>query len=189
MNVHNQCIAEASIDIRNASQFNVNIKVVGFRVGINLDASYGYGYMQQIKPRSLAILCGATTRQRKQKYRMIEFGERVDGDLLVRLEKREISARFTMAQNQPKFPSHVFDFHDEAINISCVKWAIFVSNVRHAQINYHYSLCIFSCSHLQPLCSPIKWCLRRINSLLQFMALILIHSRPKCAFMAPDAEM
>lgn len=136
MDVAKQCIAEASIDIRNASQFNVNIKVVGFRVGINVDASYGYGYMQKIQPRSFAILCGTIPRQRKQKYRTIEFGERVDGDLLVRLEKREISARFTLAQSQPKFPSHVFELRDEAINISYVKWAIFVSNVQHAQIDF-----------------------------------------------------
>lgn len=129
MNRDEQCIAEASIDIRNASQFNVNIKVIGFRVGINLDGVYGHGYMRKIKPRSFAVLCGAIPRQRRQKYCTIEFGERADGDLLLRREKREISAKFTLAEDQPKFPSHVFDFRDETINISYVKWVIFVSDV------------------------------------------------------------
>lgn len=125
-----ECIVEANADITNASQFNVNIEVVGFSLGIDFNR---FRFMQRgrpyIKPRSLAIMCGAVPNRRMQKQRTLEFGERNEGDFLARFERRDITTRFSSAQDQSQFPSHTIDFFDGAININYVKLTISVSRI------------------------------------------------------------
>lgn len=122
MDFKTERIIEAIAYIRNAYNFSVGIKIKGFH-GLDLSHIHLTALLDLkfIKPRSFAIMCGAVPNRRRQKYRTIEYGKRVDGDFLVRFERHHVSSKAS------QFPSHAFNFFDGAININYVKLKIDVS--------------------------------------------------------------
>lgn len=121
MNFDNDRIVEANADIRNATDFNVGIKIFGFK-GIDRDFFDGYpGETKLIKMRSFAMICGTFSIPREQVKRTLEYGNRTNGDFLVRFERHKAMNKTT------QFPSHTFKFFDPYININYVKLTIDVS--------------------------------------------------------------
>lgn len=122
MDFDKERIVEANASIRNASNFNVDMKILGFSSGVNLD---GFGFLHRyrtpFKPRSFAVICGVVPNRRMQKQRTLEFGKRINGDFLVRFERNQVMTKGS------KFPTHTFDFFDGGINITYVKLTIDVS--------------------------------------------------------------
>lgn len=181
MDFDTERVVEADADIGNASNFTVGIKLFGFTSGINLN-SIRFLQREFIKPRSFAIMCGAIPNRRRQQKRTLNYGERVDGDFLVRFERHQVKARASA------FPSHAFDFFDGSININYVKLTIDVSCnsvVTAPKIQNQFS---FLYSHPRPLYSPIRSFSTSINSLLEFLERTLTPSLRKCIFTARKYE-
>lgn len=123
MNIENDRIVEANADIRNATDFNVDIKIFGFK-GIDREIFGGYrGETKLIQMRSFAIICEAFSTLREQDKRTLEYGNRTDADFLVRFERYKAINRAT------QFPSHTFNFFNPYVNINYVKLTIDVSGV------------------------------------------------------------
>lgn len=119
-------IVEVNADIRNASDFNVDISVRGFSSGIDFRRiQFGFlgGSRTFIKPRSFAIMCVTDRNRGMRKKRTFEFGKRRDGDFLVRFERHRVGGTILL-------PSHTFDFTDVHINITYVQLTMTVSCLR-----------------------------------------------------------
>lgn len=122
MDFDKELVVEANADIRNASKFNVSILIFGVRSGVNFESfAFLHRNRKFINPRSFAIMCRALPNRPKQKKRTLEFGERIDGDFLVRFERHQVMAKSS------QFPTHTFDFFDGNINVTYVKLTIDVS--------------------------------------------------------------
>lgn len=113
-------VFEAVADIRNASKFEVDVKMKGIRTVVD---RMGY-LLTDITPRSFAIMCEAGLNERRmQRQRILEYGRRIDGDFLIRFERHQVKRR------ESRFPLHKFEFYDADVDITYVKLAIDVSCV------------------------------------------------------------
>lgn len=122
----------ATVEIHNATDFITSVTIRG-TAGFKFDADNRLDWLldaPDIKTRSYALLCGDKNAKHLHAKRIIEFGHKFPGDLLLHFQREFVGTK------KSSVPRLTFNFHDDDVKIDLVVLAISVSesilvNLRH----------------------------------------------------------
>lgn len=119
----------ANIHIPNARNFSVKIEVNGMTgMGYISGLTHFLPKIKIFRPRSSALICAENNERTKKPYRQLEFGERHEGDFILRVQQENV-----ISQNE-QLPRYVIDFENAETVLTLVIIRLNVSKCQEKKI-------------------------------------------------------